>query len=193
MRHTVALAFGQDLELGEGFPQLPRSSPESTRLGADLAERGHGQYTAGSQSIDHEPVESRLPEHMTDHQIHGQPRRQALVEIPHLELASVGDTTPTGKLASQIAGDWRHIHSEHAHTSLRQPHRHLAASTGDLQGSTLQREQMLGWSERLRQAGLSGRPIRIGIPLVPTSAILVTHVGALGPRCRAQTSPNPQP
>jgi len=150
MRHTVALTFGQDLELGEGFPQLPRSSPESTTPDAYLAERGDDQHTAGSQSVDHEPVESRLPEHMTDHQIQGVPRRQTLVEIPHLEPASVGDSTPTSKLASQIEGDWRHIHAEHVHTSIRQPHRHLAAPTRDLQRSTLQREQMLGCGERLR-------------------------------------------
>jgi hypothetical protein len=150
MHHTVALTFGQDLELGEGFPQLPRSNPESTGLGAHLAERDDRQNTAGSQSVDHEPVEPWLPEHMTDHQIHGQPRRQTLVEIPHLEPASAGDTTPTSKVTSQSNGHWRHIDAENVHAPKRQPYRHLATPTGDLQGSTLQREQMLDSGERLR-------------------------------------------
>jgi hypothetical protein len=112
---------------------------------------------------------------VTDEQVDRWTRWQTIIEIPHLEPASVGDTTPTSKLASQIEGDWRHIHSEHAHASIRQPHRHLPTPGGDLKSGAGRWEQTSEESEHLRWTGLAVGLTCSGVPLIPTSAIFLAH------------------
>jgi hypothetical protein len=77
---------------------------------------------------------------VTHHEIDGWAWRQTIVEIPHLESASVGYTAANGQLVSQVDCDRGDINTKHLHSPAGEPHRCVAASTGDLEGTTVDRE-----------------------------------------------------
>ena len=130
-RHAIALVVRQNLELGEGFPQLSGPGVEATRLATDFAEAGDGEQTTGRQPLDQFSIQPWLPVHVAHHQIHRRPWRQTLIQIPDLEPTLIGNAAALCQLAGEFDGDGRDIDTEHIHAPKGQPDRQLATAGGD--------------------------------------------------------------
>ena len=138
----------------------PGQGSESPGLGANFAQAGNGEQTTRRQPVDQLSIQPWFPVHVTDDQIHGWPRRQTIIEIPHLEPAPVGNTTPNGQLAGQIDGDRRDIDTEHVHPAKGEPHRQLAAPSRRFPGRGLR----LGTGARSKRTPPAGRAQPAAIP-----------------------------
>jgi len=94
----------------ERIPQFARTGPvipvvDLLGTGTDFAANGNGEKPAGNEPIDHAAVESRVPEQVTEQEVHRFAVGEAGIQVEDVEAAPVGHTGELDQLPSQLDGD----------------------------------------------------------------------------------------
>jgi hypothetical protein len=113
---------------------------------------------------------------MTENQVHVRPFGKAVIEVDHLEAATIRHAAERGKPACPFDGDRRDIDAEYLHPAACQPDRRPPRTTPNVESAALAGEQVLEGSEDRRRTFLTHPCFAVlGMSTIPAQSVGFAH------------------
>ena len=171
---TSCLTPGYRFKISEGSTQLTGRHPEPPGTNVDFAQRRYRQEPARAKPLDKEPVETGVPEEVTEHDIDRRAIRQPIIEINCIEPASITDPTPLGQAPGEADRNARDVQPPAGQPPARQPDSASPTAAAKFHGETDSRKHVLvGSEDRRHSLNVNRRHPNLGVAIIPVDPVLL--------------------